>query len=140
MKYIFSFFILIVYIIIGFFHNPMVSFAMQESMMMDMKMHSQDIVVDRYSYCLGENNIDNNCDHECCYNYDWISISNNVNTSEENSKILKIKVKNFVDIYAFSISLFPNKNLINKTSPPIILRDVKNYSYKDLIKIIKSNT
>ena len=141
MKYIFSFFTLLVYIIVGFFHSPMVSFAMQENEMMDMKMNNQVMTLsDNMTYCWYKNDVNNNCKHECCFKSDLVTVSNIVNTSQESSKILKIKIKKFIDIYQVSINSFSNKNLINKTSPPIVLRDIKNYSYKDLIKIIKSNT
>lgn len=143
MKYIFSFVTLLVYIIVGFFHSPMVSFAMQENVIVDMKMDysQEDVSSENINYCDNQKvNNNGNCNHECCFKSDLVTVSNVVNPSQESSKILKIKIKNFIDIYKVSINSFSNKNLINKTSPPIVLRDIKNYSYKDLIKIIKSNT
>lgn len=135
MKYFFSFFMLLVYLIIGFFHNSMITFAMQENMEKGMNMHhNQQQVID----CCDDKNED--CNQECCFESDWILLSNIATFSQENNKKEKLKIIKFIDIYLVSVSSFLDKNLVNKTSPPNILRDVKNYSYKDLIKIIKSNT
>ena len=143
MKYIFSFFTLLVYLIIAFFQNSMITFAMQENVMSDMNMHhNQESVFNQNNDCCWDN-VDkskDNCNLECCFKSDWVTILNLVNLLKEDNKKEKIKIYSFFDIHFVSISSFSNKNLINKTSPPEIMRELKNYSYKDLIKIIKSNT
>jgi len=56
-------------------------------------------------------------------------------------KILKIKLISFIDIFSNNSSKFlENKNLIKNTSPPYLEKEIKYYSYSDLVKIIKSNT
>ena len=133
MKKIFSFFTLLIFIIIALFNNTMMSFAMQDT---SMKMEMQDM-----SWCWDNNEESKSfCNHECCYDSKWVSQVNLLNTTRENNKKLKIKVKSILDIFSFSIKSFENRKLIQITSPPNLLRDIKNYSYKDLTKIIKSNT
>ena len=81
----------------------------------------------------------NNCIHSCCISWDLdfqIIILNNNNFQK---KILKIKSVNFYDIFWKSSQFLNNKNLINNTSPPNLESKIKNYSYSDLVKIIKSN-
>jgi hypothetical protein len=66
MKKIFSFFTLLVFIIIAFFGNSMMSFAMQEMSDMKMEMSMNDSMVN--DCCSGDENIKQDCNHECCYN------------------------------------------------------------------------
>jgi hypothetical protein len=142
MKYLFSFFTLLVYLIIAFFQNSMVTFAMQENVMSEnMHHHQESDFFQNVDCCWDEaDKSKDNCNHECCFKSDWVTVLNLVNLSQSDNKKEKIKIFSFVDIHLFSINSFSNKNLVSKTSPPLLLRDLKNYSYIDLIKIIKSNT
>lgn len=141
MKYLFSSFMILVYVIIGFFHTPMITFAMQENALigMDMEHNSHAHWNQKNDCCSEDENSDNECNHECCISSDWVTFSNISNIGESDNKKEKIKIFNFTDIFAVSINSFTIKNLLNKTSPPYNNRDIKNYSYIDLIKIIKSN-
>ncbi|MDP2091091.1 MAG: hypothetical protein Q8K30_05865 [Candidatus Gracilibacteria bacterium] len=141
MKYLFSFFMLLVYVIIGIFQTPMITFAMQENIIMEMNMHHhQKVHINELNDCCLNNSVDDkDCNHECCFKSDRSTISNIVNIGQKDNKKEKIQITYFLDIFAVSINSFSNKSLLNKTSPPNINRDIKNYSYIDLIKIIKSN-
>lgn len=132
MKKIFSFFTLLVFIIIAFVANPMMSFAMQD---MSMKMKNTNI-----SWCCDNKETKDPCNHECCYESWWLYQVITLNTTREENKKIKVKIKSFIDIYVFSLKLYKNKRLTKIISPPYLWRDIKNYSYKDLTKIIKSNT
>jgi len=75
---------------------------------------------------------------ECCISIDSdfeIFILNN-NFKE---KVLKIKLINLIDIFQISSKFLENKNLIKNNPPPNFQKKIKNYSYSDLIKVIKSN-
>jgi len=87
-----------------------------------------------------------NCDHskkdcqEKCYNSDLkIKLSNFSNTNFS-KKIIKIKIFSFIDIFSKQSKFLENKNLVKNTSPPFMEKEIKNYSYWNLVKIIKSNT
>jgi hypothetical protein len=76
--------------------------------------------------CCAESNIDH-----------WISL---INTTVS-KKILKVVFnKSNIDIFSTSWYSISNKSLINKVSPPYFDREISNYSYSNLVKIIKSNT
>ncbi|MDD2870972.1 MAG: hypothetical protein PHS49_03195 [Candidatus Gracilibacteria bacterium] len=142
MKYIVSFFTLLVYLVIGFFQSPMITFAMQENNVHEMNTHN--IVTVSESDCCGNTIVDdsqdnNDCNHECCFQSKGVSTSSISISSNGTQKIDKIKFKNNIDIFSVSINSFSNKNLIKKTSPPLFNREIKNYSYCEFVKIIKSN-
>lgn len=82
----------------------------------------------------------NNCNHFCCVSWDSDFQVITLNNNNFQKKILKIKITNFYDIFWKSTEFLENKNLLNKTSPPNFKSNIKNYSYSDLVKIIKSNT
>jgi hypothetical protein len=132
MKRIISFFTLFIFIIIGFFYNSMMSFAIKNNIQSNhkwnMKMH-----------CMWNIKYGKWWKHTCplLKKIDFFSISLNTNYS---SKILKIKVLSFINIFSDNKYLLENKNLIKNTSPPNEEEKQKYYSYIDLIKIIKSNT
>ena len=63
MKKLFSFFTLLLFIIIAFFQNPMISFAVQE--MGDMEMSMSDNM--QRDCCFENSNTKQDCNHECCY-------------------------------------------------------------------------
>ena len=132
MKKLFSFFTLLIFIIVGFLHNSMMSFAMQSNMhkemMWNMKMHCCDDVDS------------NNCEHSCYFSWNSDFKIITLNNTNFQKKILKIKIINFYDIFWKSSEFLENKNLINNTSPPNLQNKIKYYSYSDLVKIIKSNT
>lgn len=138
MKKLFSFFTLLIFTLIVFSQNTMMSFAMQK---MDMKVEMIVMENNKNSslYC-NESNSNEHCNHDCCYESAWLSNMPLSNIIRENSKKLKIKINNLVDIFTFSLKSFDNKNLVKITSPPNKARKIKNYSYIELIKIIKSNT
>jgi len=75
---------------------------------------------------------------ECCISLDSDSEIVILNNTFQ-KKILKIKLINFIDIFQVSSKFLENKNLIKNTSPPNLEKKIKNYSYSELIKIIKSN-
>lgn len=65
----------------------------------------------------------------------------NRSNKQESKKKLKEIWNNFVSILdLFKTSLIPERNLLKITSPPYYFRHIKNYSYSDNIRIIKSNT
>ena len=87
-----------------------------------------------------------NCNHsnkdckQICHNSDLkIKLTSFSNTSFS-KKIIKIKIFSFVDISENYSEILENKNLVKNTSPPFMEKEIKNYSYSDLVKIIKSNT
>lgn len=136
MKKIISFFVLIAFIIIGFFQNTIMIFAMEDSQMntkMALKMTSIDYE---------ENSIikDPCKKHECCYennkNFDT-KLSNSQRISIEKIKII---TKNYTEIFLIPNLVLDTKKQININPPPDIIKENTNYSYKNLIKIIKSNT
>ena len=132
MKKLLSSFILLLFTFVVFSGNTMMVFAVEE---MDISMNME---MKSIWWCSDEDKELYN--HECCYESGWISsISIWSNIREENKKI-KIKIKSFIDIFSFSLKLYENKNLTKITSPPNQVRKVRNYSYTDLTKIIKSNT
>lgn len=138
MKKLFSFFTLLVFIIIAFFGNSMISFAMQEMGDMKMEMSMNDSM--KKDCCSWNEDTKQDCNHECCYESWNIQEKSILSSSREENKKIKIKIKSFIDIFSFSLKSFEDKKLTKITSPPDKERKVKNYSYKDLTKIIKSNT
>lgn len=136
MRKIITSFILLIYLTIAFFQNSMVTFAMQENFTSHMNLIEAECCVDTD---LGTEQNQSDCDHECCFESKWFIFQNVINLSNSNLKIEKTKIKNYVDIFDLSNIRIENKNLVNKTSPPIFCRELKNYSYSSLIKIIKSN-
>lgn len=137
MKKIFSFFTLLIFIVVGFVTNPMMSFAMQD--MSDMKMWI-DVNMENDCCSEDENFSEIPCKHDCCYESKWLLELSVVTTTRENDKKVKIKIKSLIDIFSFPLKLHENKSLTKITSPPNRIRKIKNYSYSNLIKIIKSNT
>jgi len=77
--------------------------------------------------------------HSSCHKVVIKDVIVSSNTSFS-TKIIKIKLFSFVDIFSVSSKFLENKNLIKNTSPPNLNKKVKYYSYSDLVKIIKSNT
>ena len=76
----------------------------------------------------------------CCF-LSKVNIKIVFSNTTFSSKIIKIKLFSFVDIFLNSNKFLENKNLIKNTSPPPNLnKKIKYYSYSDLVKIIKSNT
>jgi len=78
--------------------------------------------------------------HETCHKAELknIIVSSNINL---NKKIIKTKIFSFIDIFSNTSSKFlENIKLIKNTSPPNLQKEIKYYSYSDLVKIIKSNT
>lgn len=134
MRKIFSFFALLVYIIIVFFHNPIMSFAMQDNNMVS------EMGMNQIDYCESDWKTDKIPNSNCCYESDSAVLTSALNNFQNDNKAIKIKVNKCLDIFTFSINAFENKKLIKNTSPPFIEKKIKYYSYKDLIKIIKSNT
>jgi len=118
----------------------MITFAIQENLNHEIKNHNNSSNF-QTNCCdnkvLEQDNSD--CNHECCFKSKWFIVSSVSNISNWNNKIQKINFINFIDIYAISLNSFSNKNLVKKTSPPLFNRKIKNYSYSNLIKIIKSN-
>ena len=112
-KKLFTLFILLSFIIIGFAHNSMMAFAMQDWMKMQM--------VWEISMDCCDSNKDKN-EKECCFTTDVESNLNNLNNS---NKTLKIKLIGFIDIISLSSHFLENKKLI------------KNYT--SLTGIIKNN-
>ena len=129
MKFIVSLFTLLIFFIIGFIHNPMMSFAMSNSSMMWMS--------DTMNCMDAENNDMKIC---CSSTSNFIKYSSiNVNNIKTISKY-KVFSFNNIDFLWVNLFSFENSNLIKKTSPPLLERKISNYSYTTLVKIIKSNT
>jgi hypothetical protein len=78
--------------------------------------------------------------HECCYESSETSGISALNNIREENKKIKVKIENSIDIFSFSFKSHEDKNLTKITSPPNKRRKIKNYSYIDLTRIIKSNT
>ncbi len=133
MKKIFSFLTLLIFFFIGFAHNSIMVFAMENNM--EMTILEENICC--WDEIVEESN--SSCIHSCCieWNIDYWTSSFN-NTFQKN--ILKCTSHTFWDINIFISSSLNNKTLVNKTSPPYLDREITNYSYHTLIKIIKSNT
>ena len=140
MKKLFSFFTLLIFIIIAFFQNPVMSFAMQNMDMSDMEMEMSMNDNMKKDCCSGNEESKQDCNHECCYESAWLTEVSILNSTREENKKIKIKIKSLIDIFSLSLKLHENKKLTKITSPPNKIRKVKNYSYIDLTKIIKSNT
>ena len=112
-KKLFTLFVLLSFIIIGFAHNSMMAFAMQDWMKMQMVW---EISMD----CCDSNK--DKTEKECCFTTELESNLNNLNNS---NKTLKIKLIGFIDIISLSSHFLENKKLI------------KNYT--SLTGIIKNN-
>lgn len=136
MKKKYSFLVLGLFFIILFFQNFMISFADTKinHKEMETNMHHTNI-----EDCFWEQDTDTkDCNHECCYTSNkWVNI-NFYQIKREKKE--KNKYKNYLIISIVFTKKVENKNLIKITSPPYYKRKVKNYSYSQLIKIIKSNT
>ncbi len=135
MKKIFKLFVIITYLIIIFFQNIIMSFAMNN---LAKNKTNIEIKVKKINCCKEKKS--NPCKKNCCIKN---IIEKNINPSNINlkEKILKIKIFSFIDIFSISKYFIENKNLIKNSSPPPNLeKKIKYYSYRDLVKIIKSNT
>ena len=137
MKTIFSFITLLIFIVVAFLGNPMMSFAMENMSGMEMNM-DENISKDCWSE--SKNFSENPCNHDCCYKSKSLSEASVINFIREDNKKVKVKIKSLIDIFSFSLKLHENKQLTKITYPPNKVEKIKNYSYINLIKIIKSNT
>ena len=138
MKKLFSFFTLFVFTLIAFFWNTMMSFAMQKDMNIEMKMDEWAM-----SGCCDDDSDEGSqeCSHECCVSQaDFLPKFVGNQWSRETNKKIKIYLWVGIDIFSLPFHIFENIKLVKITSPPYWGRDIKNYTYSDLTKIIKSNT
>lgn len=133
MKKIVSLFTLFVFFIIGFVHNSMIVFAMENNM--EINMWGNDLC------CYSKSEDDNSkCIDVCCAEWSidhWIS---SINNNFQKKVLKKVYNYSFIDLNTLCLYSLDNKSLNNKTSPPYYDRYIINYSYHTLIKIIKSNT
>ena len=129
-KKIITFFVLLVFLFIGFIHNSMMAFAMSQNISHGLSNHKI-----KYSNCSNKNT---NSKKEC---NNIVNIDKNLNSYKE-FKFLSIKITlfTFSSIFTVNFSEFKNKNLYKIHSPPNYKRKIKFYSYSNLVKIIKSNT
>ncbi len=137
-----SFFALIIFMAVAFSQSIVVSFAMGKNMMIMDHGIRDDRVMD---CCDGEEYKQEHeeqwwCNHSCCIDSKTVKQNFIINNFSPNSKELKIKIIPVVDILSIYYDLSPSRNLVRKTSPPFFAKKIKNYSYKDFTKIIKSNT
>ncbi len=130
MKKIISFIILLSLFIIGFFHNSMMAFAMQnnmhETMMQNMWMNCSMDMKKEW------------CKHSC---HAFPKVENKLIFShhEYRETIISIKITQYLDIFSELSYFQENKSLIKNTSPPNLERTIKNYSYSQFIGIIQLN-
>ncbi len=129
MKNIFSFFVLILFLLLPFFHSSAIFFGMQ-------KMDTKTWIESKLWCCENKKNI-SLCKHKCCYesNNKLIPFSNNY---REESK--KLKFSHYDWLSDFDIIFSPNEKFFKYFLNPHLKRKIKNYSYLSLVKIIKSNT
>ena len=128
LKKLSTFFVLLAFIFIGFFHNSMMAFAMQNNMWAKMWMMQMNCKHSETNSC-----------KKSCHSLD-IKVKSTFINSNNDEKVLKIKLTSLIDIFSVSSKFLENKNLIKNTSPPNLNKKIKYYSYSDLVKIIKSNT
>ncbi len=144
MKKILSFFVFIIFITTAFESSIVTSFAMHQMPEKATKVENQQHYNMKKDMpcCDEEKGHDRkSCKHSCCIE---ASDTNNQTYLNNNTQIqnreVKIKLKNNYLALDFSYKLPIQRKLTKKTSPPPVERKLKNYSYKDLTKIIKSNT
>lgn len=129
---VFSFFVLFIFTIVIFIQNTTMSFAMHQS---DMSTMMKNINID-CSWTSTTSSV-KWCNHECCYESTKLYKLVVLNNIREEGKKVNIKIKNLVSIHKPSLELYININ--KSSSPPELTRKLIYYSYKDLIKIVKSN-
>ncbi|MFK7780486.1 MAG: hypothetical protein QM490_05130 [Candidatus Gracilibacteria bacterium] len=135
--------LLIISLIIGVFHHIIISLTHANDY------HIQELNNEIHSYfnIAFKDNIEKKSYHKHQNINHEIHPSSESEYSMSRSSILKkIKIGKILSNLGITNLVFndfgflENKNLIKKNSPPYLKRNIKNYSYSKLIKIIKSNT
>lgn len=136
MKKLFSSFLLVIFLLVWFFSFHLESFSMWES---NYALEEKTIHTD----CCKEEfieNYNNNCRESCCFsaiNFSYYSLV--TNNSNNPIKKLKSKTNLFISLLIFDPDF--SEILISKDYIyPDYKKYSKFYSYKDLVKIVKSNT